>query len=64
MKPFLFPLVILCFKLASVLEGGKGGKKTGRGREKERERENIISEADRTHCSRNFKFKKVNKAQL
>lgn len=63
MKPFLFPLVILCFKLASVLEGGKGKKKRGE-REKERERENIISEADRTHCSRNFKFKKVNKAQL
>ena len=54
MKLFLFPLVILCFKLASVLEEEK----------RERERENIISEADRTHCSRNFKFKKVNKAQL
>lgn len=51
MKLFLFPLVILCFKLASVLEEKK-------------KRENIISEADRTHCSRNFKFKKVNKAQL
>lgn len=51
MKLFLFPLVILCFKLASVLE-------------EEKKRENIISEADRTHCSRNFKFKKVNKAQL
>lgn len=53
MKLFLFPLVILCFKLASVLE-----------EEKKKKRENIISEADRTHCSRNFKFKKVNKAQL
>jgi len=38
MKPFLFPLVILCFKLASVLEGGKGKKKNGRERERERER--------------------------
>jgi len=27
-----------------------------------RKEENIIPEADRTHCSWNFKFQKVNKA--